>query len=182
MIYPLNTELYITFIFIFTLFLLLFLPLRSNFRVIFLRKKMNKCKYIKQKINGPVWCTKENKKCTNCDKKEYTTTCHSKSKFRQKSKKLTKLERERFSLFSNNKDKCYLCPATTNLTWHEIYRGKNRANSMKYGLCLRICLNCHEKYQEDKEFNDYWHKQAQITFNKYYPNLNFLEIFKRNYL
>ncbi|MCM1052432.1 MAG: hypothetical protein NC483_00420 [Ruminococcus sp.] len=100
----------------------------------------------------------------------------------KKSKEIAKLERNRFSLFSDNKNKCYLCPATTDLTWHEIFRGRNRANSMKYGLCLRLCINCHEKYQEDKEFNDYWHKKAQIIFVKTYSDLDFLKTFKKNYL
>lgn len=53
---------------------------------------------------------------------------------------------------------------------------------MKYGLCLRMCLDCHEKFQEDKNFNDYWHKKGQQVFIVNYPKLNFLDIFKINYL
>ena len=75
-----------------------------------------------------------------------------------------------------------MCPSTADLTCHEVFRGRNRANSMKYDLCLRLCYNCHEKYQDDKDFNNYWHKQAQLKFNEVYPDLDFLEIFKRNYL
>lgn len=111
-----------------------------------------------------------------------TTSCYSSKQLCQKSKELAKLEKNRFSILGSTKNKCFLCPSKTDLTWHEVYRGKNRTNSMKYGLCLRLCYNCHEKYQEDKDFNSYWHKQAQIIFNITYPNLNFLEIFKRNYL
>ena len=105
-----------------------------------------------------------------------------KMRLKQKTSKLAKLERNRFSLFSDNKNKCYFCPSTYNLTWHEIFRGRNRSNSMKYGLCLRICLSCHKKYQENKVFNDEWHKKGQAMFIKTYPDLVFEDIFRENYL
>ena len=72
-------------------------------------------------------------------------------KMKKKSNKLRKLENNRFSLFDSG-DKCHYCPSKYNLTWHEIYAGKNRQNSMKYGLCLRLCLNCHRKLQEVYNF------------------------------
>lgn len=103
---------------------------------------------------------------------------------KKKSKELAKLEKNRFSILGSTKNKCFLCPSTTDLTWHEIYRGKNRANSMKYGLCLRLCHNCHERWQEDKEFNDYWHIIGQKKFMEYYHKSigEFIDIFGRNYL
>lgn len=134
--------------------------------------KCNKeCDFYEDKINK-----------SNSTKLKKMTNCHVYKSLRQKSKELAQLERNRFSILGSTKNECYMCPATTNLTWHEVFRGKNRLNSMKYGLCLRLCDKCHEKYQEDKEFNNYWHKQAQIRFNQLYPDLNFLSIFKRNYL
>ncbi len=149
---------------------------------------MNQCKYLKQKLSRTLYCKKLKKEiilkdCTNCNHKEYKkkTNYHALKKTRQKSKKLTKLEKDRFSILVNP-TKCCICSATANLTWHEVFRGKNRTNSMKYGLCLRMCLNCHEEYQENKEFNEYWHKKAQAIFVKTYPDLDFLKIFKRNYL
>ena len=93
------------------------------------------------------------------------------------------MERNRFSVFTNNKDKCMFCSATTNLTWHEIFRGRNRANSIKYGFCLRMCLNCHEEKQEDAFFNNFWHRQAQLYFEKYIGSREeFLRVFRRNYI
>lgn len=89
-----------------------------------------------------------------------------KIKMHNKSKKLTKLEKNRYSVFSNDTERCYLCGSTYKLTWHEIYAGKNRQNSMRYGLCLRLCLNCHSKEQENSQFNDYWHKQGQFYTGK----------------
>ena len=144
------------------------------------------CKKLKKEI--------QLKQCTSCKFKEYRkqipVSIRNQTKIKKidginkKSAKLSKLERNRFSLFADNKDVCMFCENTTNLTWHEIFRGKNRPNSMKYGLCLRMCLNCHERWQEDKSFNEYWHKLGQIRFMQYYDKTKeeFVEIFKRNYL
>ena len=70
---------------------------------------------------------------------------------KKKSYKLNKLERNRFSLFSDNENECYFCHRETKLTWHEIYSGKNRQNSMRYGLCLRICLSCYNRLELDNK-------------------------------
>ena len=148
------------------------------------------CKNLKQKLDRTLFCKRKNKiikisECNNCRYKEYKsmTTCRTSIKSRQKSKKITKLERNRFSILVSS-NKCCMCPSTSNLTWHEVFRGRNRANSMKYGLCLRICLNCHEKYQEDKEFNNHWHELGQKKFMEYYHKsiVEFIDIFGRNYL
>lgn len=106
-----------------------------------------------------------------------------KVKLRQKSNKLAKLERNRYSVFSNDTKKCYLCGSTYKLTWHEIYSGKNRQNSVKNGLCLRLCLNCHSREQENSQFNDYWHKQGQLYWEEFIGSREeFIKVFRRNYL
>lgn len=103
-------------------------------------------------------------------------------KMKNKSNKLAKLERKRFSVFTSN-DKCFVCDATHQLTWNEIYRGRNRTNSMKYGFCLRMCLNCHSKYQDDLMFNDLWHRAAQRYFEEHYGTReDFIKIFRKNYI
>lgn len=105
-----------------------------------------------------------------------------KSTLKRKTYKLAKMERERFSLFTDDDSKCMLCGSKYQLTWNEIFRGKNRQLSMKYGLVQRLCLSCHMKYQDDPVFNEIWHKKGQIAFNKHYPGLDFVKIFGRNYL
>jgi len=103
-------------------------------------------------------------------------------KMKLKSKKQAKKEKERYSVFTTD-DKCMICNSKHYLTWNEIFRGRNRSNSMKYGFCLRMCLTCHELYQEDVFFNDTWHKKAQIYFEEHYGTRNdFIIIFRRNYL
>lgn len=105
-------------------------------------------------------------KSNNNQMRKYSQTLAKKQqkpeKMQNKSNKLASLERNRYSVFSNDTERCYLCGSTYKLTWHEIYSGKNRQNSMKNGLCLRLCLNCHSKEQEDSQFNDYWRKQGQL--------------------
>ena len=146
---------------------------------------MNNCKYLKIKLNRTFECKKKKKiislkDCTNCSSKEYLVKSNQ-YQLKNTTIKRAKLERKRFSLFSKDTKHCYFCSSGYELTWHEIFRGRNRQNSMKYGLCLRMCSACHELYQEDKYFNDLWHVKGQATFEEAYPELDFVKIFKKNY-
>ena len=126
-------------------------------------------------------------KSNNNQMRKYSQTLAKKQqkpeKMQNKSNKLGSLERNRYSVFSNDTERCYLCGSTYKLTWHEIYSGKNRQNSMKNGLCLRLCLNCHSKEQEDSQFNDYWRKQGQLYWEENTGSREeFIKVFRRNYL
>lgn len=147
---------------------------------------MNNLRCRKQGFNKYV-CKHTNKQinlrdCTNCPYKEYKSNGSNSTKLKKRTSKQAKLERERTSLFTNNLSKCFLCGSEYQVTKHEIFRGRNRPNSMKYGLVLPLCLSCHEKYQEDSSFNDYWHKKAQKEFEKKYSHELFMEAFRKNYL
>ena len=148
------------------------------------RRRFLYCNLLKQEItyNNCKCCTSKEfkaKKCTvnkkNCAKLQRLT------ELRKRTNKLAKLEKNRFSLFTNNMNNCYFCTAKKDHI-HEIFCGRNRQNSMRYGLCLPICKNCHNRYQNDFNFNEKWHKKGQAVFNIAYPNLNFIKIFGRNYL
>ena len=103
-------------------------------------------------------------------------------KMKNKSNKQAKKERGRFSVFTSA-DRCFVCKSTYQLTWNEIYRGRNRSNSMEDGFCLRMCLNCHREYQDDTNFNDFWHKTAQRYFEEHYGTReDFISRYRRNYL
>ena len=165
---------------------------------------MNYCVYLKKRKNKP-FCKLLNEeitffRCRECDSKEYKKSTKSlknsaisyhkndkllntSTKMKNKSNKLAKLERNRFSVFTVNKDKCMVCESTYQLTWHEIYQGRNRRNSMEDGFCLRLCLNCHEEKQEDIYFNDFWHKKAQMYYEEFIGSReDFLARYRRNYL
>lgn len=102
---------------------------------------------------------------------------------KKKTSKLRKLENNRYSVFFESLSMCCNCGSMVQLTKHEIFEGRNRKNSMKYGFVLPLCLNCHRQLQEDKDFANKWHKKAQEYFEKNVGTREeFIEIFRRNYL
>lgn len=172
---------------------------------------MNYCKHLRRRKNKP-FCKLLGKEitlseCKECKDKEYKTKTRKNSFYKNdikisnnnqikkksgfnkkspvmksKSNKQAKKERDRFSVFTT-KEKCFVCKSTYQLTWNEIYRGRNRSNSMKYGFCLRMCLDCHRKYQDDINFNDYWHRKGQEYWEcNIGSREEFIKVFRRNYL
>lgn len=99
---------------------------------------------------------------------------------KNKSSKLAKLERNRFSILTDNLDYCIIC-GQKKQDLNEIYPGRNRQNSMKYGCVIPMCRNCHTKYTNDRNLQLYWMKLCQKKFNEIYEE-DFLSIFRRNYL
>ena len=112
----------------------------------------------------------------NITKKEKTPT-----RIKQKSNKLAKKEKNRFSIITTDLEKCYLCKAKKE-DLHEIYEGKNRQLSMKYGLVIPICRKCHISVTNNKTLQEKLHKVGQKVFKKQYKTENFVQIFGKNYL
>ncbi len=149
------------------------------------------CKYSKQKLNKKVECKKLHKiigynDCANCSLKEYKV--HNKVQtIVQKSNKLTKLERNRESLFTNDMEHCIICGKSP-VNKHEIFGGRNRINSIKYKLVIPLCVCNHHNQIKckgihfDKKLRDEWQKKGQVIFEETYPDLKFVDIFKKNYL
>ena len=87
------------------------------------------------------------------------------------------------SIITQDLEHCYLCGAPEPQI-HHIFNGANMKKSEKYGLIMPLCMNHHTgddgvhtvpgKMQETKEF-------GQRMFELYYPELNFREIFGKNY-
>ena len=101
---------------------------------------------------------------------------------KNKSNRLAKLERNRKSVFTNNMDNCYLC-SNKRTDIHEIFRGRNRKNSMIYGFVLPLCRECHSTKAEAINFEEFWHRQAQLYFEKYIGSReDFIKVFRRNYI
>lgn len=102
---------------------------------------------------------------------------------RYKSKRLVRLEKNRYSVFYEDLSVCMNCGSTYQPTKHEIFEGRNRVNSMVYGFVLPLCLNCHQRLQEDNYFNKKWKIKAQSYFEKYIGTReDFINIFRRNYI
>jgi len=68
---------------------------------------------------------------------------------------------------------------------HHIFEGRNRQNSEKYGLFVWLLPELHNMSNVGVHFNknfDNWLKEiGQTAFEEYYPELDFLSIFKKNY-
>ena len=102
---------------------------------------------------------------------------------KQKSSKLAKLERSRFSIFTDDLDTCMFCGmSATDL--NEIFRGRNRKNSMKYGAVQPLCRKCHSKITNNTELENKWKIKGQKRVMEYYKMSveEFIDIFHRNYL
>lgn len=96
---------------------------------------------------------------------------------KKKSNKLAKLERNRFSVFTDNLKKCYFCPNSA-IEKHEILAGSNRQNSMRYGYVLPVCRFHHDRIQYDLE----WKKKCQRHFEQTHTREEWISIFHKNYL
>jgi len=109
-------------------------------------------------------------------------TVQKSKKLSLKSKKIAKLERNRYSVFTNDLKHCFICKRKKE-ELHEIYAGRNRLNSMKYGFVLPLCHECHSLNQNNPFFNDFWHKNGQEYWECNIGSRNeFIAIFRRNYL
>lgn len=98
--------------------------------------------------------------------------------------KITRLERMRFSILTNDMDHCFICGALRH-SIHEIYFGKNRVNSMKWGCCVPLCLNHHtgkEGVHNCPTLDIRLKQMCQLKFNEVYPDINFVSIFYKNYI
>ena len=159
-----------------------------------LRKIIMNCKNLKQKVNRKLYCNKLKREikiseCSNCIYKEYKTHPCSKTQpktqktIKMRSSKQTRLERNRFSILTNDLEYCVICRAKKEQL-HEVCFGRNRINSIKYGLVIPLCSLHHAEMHRNKEWQDYWYIVAQKKFMDYYHKSidEFIEIFKINYL
>ena len=78
----------------------------------------------------------------------------------KKSKKLSKLERNRFSILTNDLKHCFTCQILRQREipkddLHEIYQGKNRIISIKNGFVAPICRECHENEEIKQWLKEY---------------------------
>lgn len=143
------------------------------------------CKNLKQKLNRKLYCKKLKRdiiisECSNCKYKEYLIKTNL-TKLKNRTSKQAKLERNRFSILTSDLDHCVICRAKKEHL-HEVCFGRNRINSIKYGLVIPLCSLHHTEMHRNKEWQEYWHKKGQQAFIAYYPDLDFFKIFKINYL
>ena len=95
-------------------------------------------------------------------------------------------------LHDKNSRTCYLCVVLHDnwnehriLDEHHIFGGPNRKASEQYGLTVPLCPEHHTQGKEaahrNQEIAALLHRLGQEAFEKRFPDLDFLEIFGRNY-
>ncbi|MBQ6546910.1 MAG: hypothetical protein IJL74_02805 [Bacilli bacterium] len=115
--------------------------------------------------------------CINCEYKEYKEY----KTIKKRSYSLSKAEKERFSIMTNNLDKCIMCPKKRD-NLHEVFYGTGKRQlSIKYGCVIPLCYKCHLRIHKDSVLSIIWKVRCQEMFEKVYPNLDFMEIFGKNY-
>lgn len=91
------------------------------------------------------------------------------------------------SIIQKNKE-CYVCSTTYNLHSHHIYFGNPwRKLSERYGMKVYLCWLHHEGTygvhgKHGHELDMRLKKKGQEVFERYYSDLNFKDIFGKNYL
>lgn len=93
----------------------------------------------------------------------------------------------RFSIITKDFERCLICGTYLNIHKHEIFYGTaNRKLSIKYGLVIPLCYRHHNGSNAGVHFNEKLDlklkQQGQKAFEYHYPDLNFREIFGKNYL
>ena len=90
------------------------------------------------------------------------------------------------SVIQINKNECFICHGRATEEHHCIYGTANRRLSEKYGLKIYLCHWCHNEPPKGLHFNKQLDEEikqmAQRRFNDVYPDLDFIQIFGRNYL
>lgn len=88
------------------------------------------------------------------------------------------------SIITKIDDFCYICGRRATET-HHIFGGANRSLSEKYGLKIPLCHNCHNEPPHgvhfDAELMQQMHVVGQIAFERKHPDLDFREVFGKNY-
>lgn len=100
-------------------------------------------------------------------------------KIKQKSNKLAKLERNRFSIITYNLDIYYICQKHRKDHLDEVFGGRNRQTSMKYGLVIPICFKCHRILTDNPLKKKAIQEEAKQKFIKKYSEEKFIKEFGR---
>ena len=90
------------------------------------------------------------------------------------------------SILTGDMEHCMVCGSPYPEVHHVLYGTSNRKWSDKYGLTVPLCAEHHRgtalSPHFNKDFDLELKKYAQERFQEKYPELDFREIFGRNYL
>lgn len=90
----------------------------------------------------------------------------------------------RFSIL-NNLETCYFCGRPREAI-HEVYFGRNRQTSIKYGFCVGLCSEHHNmsnrSVHHDRKMDMILKKRYQREYEKTHTREEFIKLIGRNYL
>lgn len=89
------------------------------------------------------------------------------------------------SIITDDMTTCYLCGSPYYIEIHHIMSNAHRTKSTRYGLVVPLCRNCHRGpngVHSDYSKMKYLRKIAQEKFEVAYPDLDWFELFHKNYL
>lgn len=101
---------------------------------------------------------------------------------KKKSDKQKQLEKNRYSIFTNDFTKCYYCHRKLKddekFDLHEVYGGSNRTRSIKNGLVVPLCRICHS----NEDIINKLRIQLQKEYEKTYTREEFIKIIGKSYI
>ena len=100
---------------------------------------------------------------------------------KNKTSKLRNLEKNRYSILTNDFETCYLCDDKAD-DCHEIYGGGNRKMSMVNGFCVPICREHHNIVQLNRQSNLYLKQICQRKYEETHTREEFIRLVGKSYL
>lgn len=147
----------------------------------------NKCLNLRIRSKGNIKyqvCLKNGRKgqinenlCYMCPFKELKKY----KKLKNRTEKQKKLEESRYSILTDNMYRCYICGKPKD-DIHEIYPGSKRIISIKNGLCIPICRECHQEIQNNEVKMLIYKMMCQKVYEKTHTREEFIKLIGRNYL
>lgn len=142
------------------------------------------CLYLRkrqQNYQSYLYCTKLKRKitfdkCKNCLCKQYKAI----KKIKKQTKKQKKAEKNRFSIIQKDMSICFFCGKSAE-SIHELIGGINRQKSMKWGLCVGACLDCHRLVEDKQKIKQKYQILGQKAFIKKYGFDLFIKEFGQDY-
>ena len=132
------------------------------------------CKYLSKALNGKIKCKyykryiDYNVDCKNCLNRNLVRN----KPIKNKTNKQKQLEKNRYSIFTTNLNKCYYCGKEGKMDLHEVYGGSNRKRSIKNGLVVPLCRICHS----NEKIIQYLRIKLQKEFEKTHSREDFIKL------
>lgn len=126
------------------------------------------CKNLRQQVT---W--EQCKNCSMVERGRVTT-------IKNKSNKLSKKEKNRFSIVQEDMSYCFFCDRQAQ-SIHELIGGMNRQTSIKWGLCVGACIRCHRILEDNEKIKQKYRVIGQNIFEKKYSHELFMQEFKMDY-